>query len=157
MEAALESPDTFKAVYAREFVILVRLAYVTTGSAAAAEDVVQDAFAEWWRRREYVREPSAYLRRAVVSRCTSWVRRRITERRAGPPAAVSFQPAVGEDVAAVRQALRRLNHRQRAALFLRYYLDLSEHDIAQALGCRPGTVKSLLHRSLAAMRELLDA
>ncbi|MEU2613019.1 sigma factor-like helix-turn-helix DNA-binding protein [Micromonospora sp. NPDC007271] len=58
--------------------------------------------------------------------------------------------------AAVRAALRRVRPRQRAALFLRFYLDLPEREIAAALGCRPGTVKTLIHRGLAALREHLD-
>jgi RNA polymerase sigma factor (sigma-70 family) len=57
---------------------------------------------------------------------------------------------------AVRAALARLRPRQRAAVFLRYYLDLSEADIADALECRPGTVKSLLSRALTALKEHLD-
>ncbi|MBB5869265.1 RNA polymerase sigma factor (sigma-70 family) [Allocatelliglobosispora scoriae] len=149
-------------VYTREYPGLVRLAYVTTGSLAAAEDVVQDVFADWFRldgtRRDEVREPAAYLRRAVLSRCTSWVRRRIVERKhAAVPALAPPSPdvPVQADIAAVRAALRHLAPRQRAAVFLRYYLDLPEAQIAAELACRPGTVKSLLHRSLATMKEVL--
>jgi RNA polymerase sigma-70 factor (sigma-E family) len=151
--------ETFDAVYTAHYVPLVRLAYLTTGSLPAAEDVVQDVFAEWFRRVDSVRDPAAYLRRAVVSRCTSWVRRRILERRHGATTHLAAAPAgtpPSADTPAVRAALRRLNPRQRAAVFLRYYLDLPEQEIAAALGCRPGTVKSLLHRSLAVMREHLD-
>ncbi|GAA2356116.1 RNA polymerase subunit sigma-24 [Catellatospora methionotrophica] len=149
-------------VYAHEYAGLVRLAYVTTGSLAAAEDVVQDVFADWFRldgdRRDEIREPAAYLRRAVLSRCTSWVRRRVLERRHAaapaltPPASDAPSQA---DIAAVRAALRRLTPRQRAAVFLRYYLDLPEAQVAAELACRPGTVKSLLHRSLTRMKDVL--
>ncbi|MET7396976.1 sigma-70 family RNA polymerase sigma factor [Dactylosporangium sp. NPDC005572] len=155
--------EAFRAVYAAHYVPLARLAYVTTGSRAAAEDVVQEAFIEWYRRGSQVREPVPYLRRAVVSRCTSWVRRRRLERRhAGVADPAWITGAAGDaggsaDAQAVRAALRRLNPRQRAAVFLRFYLDLSEAQIAAALGCRPGTVKSLLHRGLAAVKEELDA
>jgi RNA polymerase sigma factor (sigma-70 family) len=150
---------TFDAVYAAHYVPLVRLAYLTTGSLPAAEDVVQDVFAEWFRRVDTVRDPPAYLRRAVVSRCSSWVRRRILERRHGATPHLDAAPAgtlPSADTPAVRAALLRLKPRQRAAIFLRFYLDLREQEIADALGCRPGTVKSLLHRSLAVMREHLD-
>jgi RNA polymerase sigma-70 factor (sigma-E family) len=148
--------SAFDVVYADHYAALVRLAYLTTGNLAAAEDVVQDAYVEWWRRRDQVRAPVAYLRRAVVSRCTSWVRRRVRERRYAET--VEAPPAVvpGPDVPAVRAALARLTPRQRAAVFLRYYLDLPEAETAAALGCRPGTVKSLLHRSLSILREHLD-
>ena len=151
---------SFDAVYAVHYAPLVRLAYVTTANVSAAEDVVQDVFVEWLRRSDEVRDPVAYLRRAVVSRCTSWVRRRVLERRHAatqpPPPDVAGVAVPGVDVPAVRAALAHLGHRQRAAVFLRYYLDLSEAQIADALGCRPGTVKSLLHRSVDILREHLD-
>jgi RNA polymerase sigma-70 factor (sigma-E family) len=149
--------EEFRAVYAAHYPALVRLARLTTGSLPAAEDLVQDAFVEWCRRGGRVREPVPYLRRAVVSKCTSWVRRRRLERRhasAFDPDAGAVWPD-GGDASAVRGALAGLTARQRAAVFLRYYLDLPEHEIADALGCRPGTVKSLLHRGLAAIRDEL--
>jgi len=146
----------FRAVYTAQFPVLVRLAYATTFSQPAAEDLVQDAFVDLYRHWSGVTDPPAWLRRAVLNRCTSWVRRRQVERkyapRGGPPAA----PAADADAAAVRAALVRLRPRQRAAVFLRYYLDRPEDGIADALGCRPGTVKSLLHRGLAVLREHLD-
>lgn len=147
--------DDFDAAYAEHFAPMVRLAYVTTGSVPAAEDVVQEVFVALLTRTD-VREPGAWLRRAVLSRCTSWVRRRRLERRHAvqpPPDAVT---PLGPDAVAVREGLSRLRPRHRAAVFLRYYLDLSEADIADALGCRPGTVKSLLHRAHVALREHLD-
>jgi RNA polymerase sigma-70 factor (sigma-E family) len=160
VESVTRDPDAFDVVYASQYVPLVRLAYLTTASAAAAEDLVQDAFGEWLRRRDSVREPAAYLRRAVVSRSTSWVRRQRLERRYRAwTRSDTDAPQHGEadsDAIAVRAALQVLNARQRAAVFLRYYLDLPEADIAAALGCRPGTVKSLLHRSLATLRSHLD-
>lgn len=145
----------FDQVYVREYEGLVRLAYVTTGSLGTAEEIVQDVFAGWLRRGEQVREPAAYLRRAVVSRCTSWVRRRVLERRHTAAAPPSPHEHPYTDTAVVRAALLRLRPRQRAAVFLRYYLDLPEAEIAEILGCRAGTVKSLLHRSLATMKEFL--
>ncbi len=146
----------FRALYAEQFPILVRLAYLTTGSMPAAEDVVQDAFVQLHRHWHRVDVPTPWLRRAVVNRCTSWVRRRVLERRhAGTTEAVNTA-ALSPDATAVRQALARLRPRQRAAVFLRYYLDLPEAAIADALGCRPGTVKSLLHRGLAVLKESLD-
>jgi RNA polymerase sigma factor (sigma-70 family) len=153
----MTAPDDtdFGQVYVREYDGLVRLAYVTTGSLGAAEEIVQDVFAGWLRRGEQVREPSAYLRRAVVSRCTSWVRRRVLERRHTSAAPLPAYEPRHADTAVVRAALRRLKPRQRAAVFLRYYLDLPEAEIAEILGCRAGTVKSMLHRSLATMKEFL--
>ena len=150
--------ETFRDVYSAQFAPMVRLAYVTIGSLPAAEDVVQDVFAELYRRFDQIELPTAYLRRAVVSRCISWGRRRGVERRRVHVASTWLQidPPLGPEATAVRAALRTLNPRQRSAVFLRYYLGLSEMDIAAALDCRPGTVKSLLSRALGAMREHLD-
>jgi RNA polymerase sigma factor (sigma-70 family) len=160
VESVTRDRDAFEVVYASQYVPLIRLAYLTTASAAAAEDLVQDAFGEWLRRRDSVRDPAAYLRRAVVSRSTSWLRRQRLERRyrawGGRDLDAPPHGAADPDAIAVRAALRVLNARQRAAVFLRYYLDLPETDIAAALGCRPGTVKSLLHRSLIVLRGHLD-
>ena len=90
-----------------------------------------------------------------MSRCTSWVRRRRLERR---HATVTPEPVrrPDEDTEVVRAALHKLTARQRAAVFMRFYLDLPEAQIAAALHCRPGTVKSLLHRALTAIKEDLD-
>jgi len=157
VEVAVRPEAGFDAVYAAHYPSLVRLAYLTTGNLPAAEDVVQDVFIEWYRRRDQVHHPVAYLRRAVAARCISWARRRSLELR---HAAGHAEPLMGNttdaDAPVVRQALARLKPRQRAAVFLRYYLDLPEAEIAAALGCRPGTVKSLLHRSLAILKEQLD-
>lgn len=150
-------PDTFSDVYGAQYAPLVRLAYVTTGNLQAAEDVVQEVFTGLYHRFGEIEEPGAYLRRAVVSRCVSWHRRKTLERRyaerTGPPPPVA---PLGPDGTAVRAALARLKPRQRAAVFLRYYLDLPEAEIARALDCRPGTVKSLLHRAFALLREHLN-
>ncbi len=148
--------DLFRQVYAEQFAVMVRLAHLTTGSRPAAEDLVQDVFLKLHQHWHDVDNPVFWLRRAVVNRCTSWVRRRVLERRhahtAGPPSL----PGLSPDARAVRDALAQLRPRQRAAVFLRYYLDMSESEIADALGCRPGTVKSLLHRGLAVLKESLD-
>ncbi|MEH1127893.1 SigE family RNA polymerase sigma factor [Micromonospora sp. CPCC 206061] len=135
---------------------MIRLAYVITDSMATAEDIVQEAFVELYRRWPTVRDPESWLHTVVVNRSRSWWRRLVVARRhvarGSPP---ESSPST-EDGAAVRQALLALNRRQRAAVFFRFYLDLPEVAIAEALGCRPGTVKSLLHRALATLREHLD-
>jgi DNA-directed RNA polymerase specialized sigma24 family protein len=101
VETALRQEAIFDAVYAEHYAPLVRLAYLTTGSVSAVEDVVQDAFVEWLRRGDDVRDPAAYLRPAVVSRCTSCVRRLLLERRHSatePPRVATIEP----DAPAVR-------------------------------------------------------
>lgn len=154
VETTARASEVFDAVYAAHYAALVRLAFVTTGNRAAAEDVVQDVFVEWLRRIDAVDNPVAYLRRAVVSRCTSWVRRRILERRHATVEPWAALPPDGLGVA-VRTALARLAPRQRSAVFLRYYLDLPVQEIAEALGCPVGTAKSLVHRGLAVLQEEL--
>jgi RNA polymerase sigma-70 factor (sigma-E family) len=148
--------EDFRGVYAEQYEPLVRLAYVTTGGLPAAEDLVQDVFTELYGRWPTVREPAAWLRRATVNRCTSWVRRRTLERRHTRSEWPATAPALTPDALAVRDALAALRPRHRAAVFMRFYLDLPEAEIAAALGCRPGTVKSLLHRGLRTMKESLD-
>ena len=149
--------DEFSAVYAAQRVSLLRLAMVTTGSLPAAEDIVQDAFVDLYRNWSRVTDPPAWLRRAVANRSVSWLRRRLVARRYAQRAgAVETGPPPSAVDSAVRAALARLGPRQRAAVFLRYYLDLSESAIAETLGCRAGTVKSLLHRALAVLRGYLD-
>jgi RNA polymerase sigma-70 factor (sigma-E family) len=149
----------FAAVYAAHYDPMIRLAGLTTGDLAAAEDIVQDAFVALYRRWPDVDEPAAWLRRVVANRSTSWLRRRMVARRhAGRhPAGPEVAPPPAAEDGAVRAALARLSARQRAAVFLRFYLDLSEAEIAVTLACRPGTVKSLLHRALRVLREVLDA
>lgn len=152
MAQARDTPG-FEAVYRAQYATLVRLAAVTTGSAALAEEIVQDVFVEYYRRAADVAEPAAWLRRAVLNRTVSWMRRQILERRHRDTWPEEPWQHSAPDVVAVRQVLGRLRPRQRAAVFLRYYLDLSDQDIAAALGCRPATVRSLLHRGLSMMRE----
>lgn len=148
--------DDFDAAYQTHYDGMVRLAYVITDSMAAAEDIVQEAFVELYRRWPDVRDPRVWLHTVVVNRSRSWWRRLIVARRHVARGSPAESAPSAEDGTAVRQALLALNRRQRAAVFLRFYLDLPEQAIADALGCRPGTVKSLLHRALATLREHLD-
>jgi RNA polymerase sigma-70 factor (sigma-E family) len=150
----LDEVWTFDRLYRSQYARMVFLARAMTGSLAQAEEVVQDAFVELYRRWSTVNYPLTYLRIAVVNRSRSVERRRAVERRHQ----VSGQEGVAFDTAAVavRDALEKLTPRQRAAVVLRYYEDLSERDIARALDCRPGTVKSLLSRSLVKLKEALD-
>ena len=132
-----------------------------TGSRAAlAEDLVQTALVRSWPRWERIRrrdDPEVYVRRAMVNTWSSWRRRRWWGERAS--AMVPDSPVVG-DVAGelvvrvtVQRVLRSLPARQRAVLVLRVFEDLPEAQVAQVLGCAPGTVKSTLARAVARLRE----
>ena len=117
-----------------------------------AEEIVQEAFIRFARSPGRKDEPAAYLRVIVVNLCRSQQRRTLVERRMPPKAPLlSGIPDIDE----TWELVRNLPFRQRAVLMLRYYEDLSEADIARLLNCRPGTVKSALHRGIAALRKQL--
>lgn len=132
----------------------------STDADDVASEVLVSVYLKWQRGR--VREPRAYLRRAVVNRATSGFRRLAVQRRyvasQVPPDDPRHQRAFDERVAQadqLRQALGRLPVRQRAAIVLRFYEDLSEADTAAALGCSVGTVKSQVHHGVTRLRALL--
>jgi RNA polymerase sigma-70 factor (sigma-E family) len=138
---------------------LGRLAYLLTGDAAAAEDLVQEAFVRAFARLAHLRRQdalAAYLRRTVVNLAYKHFRRTQRERAYFEVPRDPVAPVSEPDVALRDQlwrALRTLPYRQRCALVLRFYEDLSEKETARVLGCRVGTVKSLTHRARSSMRE----
>lgn len=131
---------------------LVGLAFLLTGSADVAEEVVQDAFLRLQPRLDQVREPLAYIRQIVANGARQHHRRAAVERRHAPrPPGPALAPEIDE----TWEALWQLPERQRAALVLRFYEDLTVREVAAALGCRLGTAKSLIHRGTQALKELL--
>lgn len=133
------------------------------GHQARAEDVTSDVLVKVFMRvrRGRVDHPKAYLRRAVVNDVNSWRRRRQVERRwlERQPREVGADHGGFErvsDAQLLTRALGRLTPRQRAAIVLRYYEDLSEAETAEIMGCSVGTVKSQVHRGIARLRELVD-
>lgn len=140
-------------LYRREYAPMVRLAHLITGSNEVAEDVVQDSFVRMHRSWDRAEQPGAYLRTIVVNGCHTWHRRRRMERERLPrPTPEGVDPEARE----LLDALARLNVRQRTALVLRFYMDMSEADAAQVIGCRPGTVKSLVHRGLRELEGMIE-
>lgn len=141
---------------------LHRYAYLVVGDVGQAEDLVQEALAKTYARWSKVRSqgnPEAYVRRAITTTAISWFRRRGF--RGEVPSAWAAERADrllddhGEQVSeasALADALRRLPARQRAALVLRFYEDLSEAQTAEILGCAVGTVKSQTAAALAKLR-----
>jgi RNA polymerase sigma-70 factor (sigma-E family) len=139
----------FGAFYESSYPQLVRVATAIVGDRRVAEEIVQDAFAATWPRRDSVIDLAPYLRRAVVNGCRSHLRRRRDfPGRVPDIAEVDVHP---ELVA----SLKRLNFQQRSVLVLRYYEDLADDEIGRALGIRPNTVRSTASRALAALREVL--
>ena len=145
-------------LYARHAPEAARLAYLLTGDRHTAEDLVQDAFVRVFGRFRDLRDPGSfpwYLRRTVVNQANSRLRRLRTEREYLERRRVQPPPPSMPDVASrdeMWRALQRLPVRQRAAIVLRFYEDLSEADTAEVLRCRVGTVKSLVSRGLARLR-----
>ena len=137
---------------------LVRLAFGLTGDRGVAEDLAQTTLARAyvaWRRVSRADDPDAYLRRILINTAHGrFRRRRVTEQPGDPPERAVDGPAdlVGER-AALLAALRLLPDRQRAVIVLRYWADLTDTQIAAALGCSPGTVRSQLSRALGKLRE----
>jgi RNA polymerase sigma-70 factor (sigma-E family) len=158
-EAAVDpgaGPETmrpsFSEFYAGHYADLVRLATLLSGSADSAPDLVQDCFVRLHGHWTSVREPLPYVRRSVVHACASHHRSIARSRRQPPP---QVKDSV-LDADELEDALAKLPTRQRAAVVLRYYGDLPDADIAQALRCRPGTVRSLIHRALADLRKVIE-
>lgn len=149
----------FQRFYAQHYVSTVRLARLLTGAPHAAEDIAQDAFVKVYRYAETsqrpITNPAALLRTTTVNLCRTWHtrRRRATLRMArhGPDAT-----SLTEWERELDASLRRLPHEQRAVIVLRYWLALSEAEIADALDCRPGTVKSRHARALRTLRKDLQ-
>jgi RNA polymerase sigma-70 factor (sigma-E family) len=154
------------ALYQAHGVGLIRLAVVMLGDRPAAEDVVQEAFCGLYRRWDHLDDPGnalRYLRSSVLNGCRSVLRNRgrlqlrLGQEPSRPDSVESAESTalVGEEHRAVLAALRRLPDRQWEALVLRFYLELSEAEIAEAMGISPGTVKSTVSRALAALGRLL--
>lgn len=142
---------------------LLRFAYLLCGDRQRAEDLLQDVLLAMYRRfgdTLPLSNPVGYARRALAN--TNISRARRTSSREVVVDLIPDRPATDAGDPAERdalwQALRRLPARQRTVLVLRFYADATDHDIANTLDCRPGTVRSLASRGLAALRadESLD-
>ena len=157
---------------------MVRLAYALTGDQGHAEDVAQTAFARAyasWPKVRRTGNPEAYVRRIVINENLNRFRKhRVAERLTGTLPDSGTGALAGslagslaaadatrqyDDRSVLIAALQRLGPRQRAVIVLRYWMDLTEAEIAAALGCSVGTVKSQAARALATLRqsaELVD-
>ncbi|MBC6460356.1 SigE family RNA polymerase sigma factor [Actinomadura sp. HBU206391] len=163
--AADRPPDAVWAVVAELYeghaLRLTRMALVMVGDRPTAEDVVHEAFLGLYRRWPHLRDPEralAYVRSAVLNRCRNALRRRRVPFRAEhlPPIwSAEAEALVGEEQREVMNALHRLPARQREALVLRYFCDLSEAQTAETMRVSRGTVKSTTSRALTALGRIL--
>ena len=160
--AAVVAAPEFDAWVAARGPALLRLAYVLTGNAADAEDVVQDALSRAlprWDRIAGVEDVDAYVRRMVVNAHTSWWRK--FRRRESPVAEVSPAGRVAgpdegpqpDESGRLWTACQALPEAQRTAVVLRYYEELEYDEIAALTGVREGTVRSRVSRGIAVLRE----
>ncbi len=137
---------------------LLRAAYLLTGNRADAEDLVQAALAKTFQAWDRIEDRAAldgYVRRAMINTHISWWRRRKFEEFPTdelPDQAVADHAGRSDLRDSLRSAVERLPQRMRAAVVLRYYEDMTEAEVADALGVSLGTVKSTVSRAVAKLR-----
>lgn len=145
-------------LYARHSPAIGRLAYLLTGDAHLAEDLTQEAFVRAFGRFRDLRQPESfewYLRRTLVNLTRSQFRKQRTERDylAKQPRREGAEPAADlTEQDAMWRTLQQLPPKQRTAIVLRFYEDLTDVQIAEAMRCPIGTAKSLIHRGLERLR-----
>jgi RNA polymerase sigma-70 factor (sigma-E family) len=161
--AAWDADRVVTEIYHLQYNSLVRLAVLLVHDVPTAEEVVQDAFEAMhtaWRRLRDSDKALSYLRQAVVNKSRSVLRHRsVVDKNAPKPAPDEPSAEQGAmtliERSAVIAALRTLPDRQREAIVLRYYADLSEADIAATMGISRGAVKSHTARGMSALRSIL--
>jgi RNA polymerase sigma factor (sigma-70 family) len=143
---SVTAPLSFEQFFTEVWPWAFRLACFFTQDAAAGEDIAQDVLARMYRTWGSAERPEAYLRTALVNSCNNWHRRSRTQ--ANKLHLLVGPESVELGATELADAIAHLPFRQRAVIVLRYHSDLSEAEIAEALGCRPGTVKSVAARAL---------
>lgn len=158
-----DGPVALEVLYRNHATALLRLAVLLTGDRALAEELVQEAFLRYHRAGARPRSGTelAYLRRTVVNLSHGHHRHLGVVRRYDPgrPAVVASPEAdvlAADRHCAVMTAVRALPERQRDCVVLRYYAELSDAEIAEALGVSMGSVKTHLHRARATLAERLE-
>lgn len=143
-------------LYRAEYPRTVHLARLLTGDHHRAEELAQEAFVRLAGRVADLENPAGYLHTTLVNLCRDHGRRTATVRRTplDPPSA-SPEPPLPRDVDEIWQAVQGLSERRREAVVLRYWADLPFDEVAHLLGVRPGTARSLVHRGLADLKEVL--
>lgn len=156
-----EGHQAFDEFVTRRHASLLRTAYLLTGNRGSAENLLQTALFETFRRWNRLRDrndPTAYVRRAMVNTQTSWGRRRASKELtfAVPPDREQITDGHPAERLHMWQTLLGLPPRMRAVLVLRFYEDMTEAETARVLGCSVGTVKSQTARGLARLRVDLE-
>ena len=149
---------TFEQFYLDELDVQVRRCFVLVGSSEVANDIVHDAMIEVYQRWSTLDRPGAYLNRTVLNRVRDRGRRRLVADRSlrMMTAAERARPAGATNDVEMRGALSGLAFNQRACLVLRFYGNCTNAEIADALGCRPGSVGPWIQRGLSTLRKELS-
>lgn len=153
------APEHFAEFVRDRHVQLLRYAYLLCGDSHLAEDLVQDALERTgmaWRRIRKQEDPEGYVRRVVTNRYLNRLRSLRRERLVHEPPETGYLDSEPPDRTLLRM-LSDLPRQQRAVMVMRYYLDYSEAQIADTLGCSPGTVKSTASRAIARLRQQLES
>jgi RNA polymerase sigma-70 factor (sigma-E family) len=163
---AVTAEGAVTALYEEHALGMIRLAHIMLGDRQSAEDVVQEAFCGLYRRWSHLADPGSavhYVRSAVLNQCRSVLRRRATSQAprqaaSNPESVRSAESAVltREERDEIMRAVRQLPPRQREALVLRFYLDLSAEETATTMGISPSSVRSATHRALASLGRMLQ-
>jgi RNA polymerase sigma factor (sigma-70 family) len=148
------SGQSFEEFFVESWPWAFRLASFLTQNTAAGEDIAQDVLATMSQRWGTADRPAAYLRTALVNASSNWNRRGRTMREKLPLLAGSDR--VELNAPELADAIARLPFRQRAVIIMRYHADLSETEIAEALDCQRGTVKSLASRALKTLAKEIE-
>ena len=147
--------DDFAAFYRDAYPGAVRLAWLLTHDHAAAEDVVQDAFVRLRPRLDEVAHRTAYLRTAIVNGCRDRARSAGRADAGWRRLRVITEVSSTDKPSELLDAVGRLPYKQRAVLVLRFWADLREGEIAEIVGVRPATVRSITSRALEQLRKEL--
>lgn len=148
--------DRLEALYRQRYEPSVRLAHLLVGDRHRAEELTQDAFVRLLPKLGTTDNPGGYLRVILVNLCRDHGRREsMAGRHPQPPQPNAPPPGIPETSSAVWIALQDLPERQRVAVSLRFYADVPSDEIARILEVRPATVRSLIHRGLAALKEVV--
>lgn len=151
-----DSNEEVARLFAAERVPMVHLASLLVGSVAVAEEVVQEAFLAVTKRWDKIDRPGAYLRTSVVNKSASALRRRSVENRFRAAAPEVSGYGIPEQLIELLSALSCLSDRQRTVVVLRYFADMPDAEIAETLGVKQATVRSLAHRAMAVLRKELE-
>lgn len=152
------APETFADFVRDRHPELLRFAHVLTGDRHLAEDLVQDALERTgvaWRRIRRHDDPEGYVRRIITNQFLNRLRKLRREHLVAEPPDFTSRPTSADPDDQTWHLLAELPRAQRAVLVLRFYLDLSEAQTADLLGCSVGTVKSNASRALAKLRTRL--